>query len=101
MQQNQQTDSIFNDIQKKIIVREVIESFSKKGYMVTEINFVEFTEDKIQLKIITRDGNNIIVEKESKNINWKLNALPMGNVMGKEIADVAGDYQYQLAKNRR
>lgn len=101
MEQSQQQDNIFNTIQKKIIVKEVIESFSKKGYMVTEIAFVEFTENKIQLKILTSDGNKIIVEKESNNMNWKLNALPMGSVMGKEIADVAGDYQYQLAKNRR
>jgi hypothetical protein len=97
----QPNNSIFDVIQKKIILKEIIESFSKKGYLVSEISFLEFTESKIQLKIMTSDGNKIIVEKNSTDLNWKLNALPMGSVMGKEIADVAGDYQYQLAKNRR
>jgi hypothetical protein len=99
--EQEKTTNIFDDIQKKIIIKEIRDSFCNKGYMVTEIEFVEFQDSKIKLKITTLDRNKIVVEKDLTSMTWKLNALPMGNIMGKDLADVAGDYQYQLAKNKR
>jgi hypothetical protein len=48
--------------------------------------------------LTTTFGDKIIVEKDCSKLSWKLNSLPMGEVMGKEIYDVAGDYEYQKSK---
>ena len=101
MQQTSGSNSIFDDIQKRIIVKEINDSFCKKGYMVTEISFLEYTENKIAIKIMTSDKNKIVVEKDLTSMTWKLNALPMGSVMGKDVSDVAYSYNSELVKDRR
>lgn len=92
--------NIFDDIQRRIILKEIIDSFCKKGYVINEVSFIEFNENKISVKIIMLDGNKLMVEKDLSKINWKLNALPMGQVIGKDIADVAFSYDYEKAKDR-
>lgn len=100
MEQATTGTNIFDDIQKRIITKEIRDSFCHKGYVITELSFIEFNENKVAVKIITSDGSKILVERDLTKINWKLNALPMGEVIGKDLADVAGEYQYQLAKNK-
>lgn len=93
--------NIFDDIQKRIIIKEINDSFCKRGYMITEVSFLEYSEEKITVKITTSDKNKIVVEKDMTKMNWKLNALPMGEVIGREIADVAGSYECEKVKDRR
>jgi hypothetical protein len=108
--ENSKTDVLFfEEIDKKILIREVIESFEKKGFPLNSVDILEYSNindknSKLSLKIITKDNNKIIVERDCglkfPVIKWKLNALPMGEVIGKHIHDVSCSYEYEKNKDR-
>jgi hypothetical protein len=93
-----QQDNVFLTIQKKIMVNDFINAFKKRKMDLKDVILLEMEEKKIIAKLTTTFGDKIIVEKDCSKLSWKLNSLPMGEVMGKEIYDVAGDYQYQKSK---
>lgn len=92
------SDNIFTEIEKRILVKDIKESFSKKGFVVNEVTILEFTDDTKIVKILTK--NKIIVESVNDKMTWKLDSLNMGEVYGKAIADVAGSYQYEISKDK-
>jgi len=92
------SDNIFTEIEKRVLINDIKQSFNEKGFVVNEVTILEFTDDIKIVKILTK--NKIIVESVNDNMTWKLDSLNMGEVYGKTIADVASSYQYEKSKDR-
>ena len=88
----------FSELNKHLLMDNIKKSFMKKGFLLSEINVLEFRENHIEVSLVTKCGNKILVEKYHTNIHWKLNNMNMGEVIGNSICDVAGDYEYQMKK---
>lgn len=94
-------NNILNEIQERMLKNEIRESFSEKGFSLKEITINEYNDNNTVVTILTLNGDKLLVEKHDKKISWKLNALLMGEVIGKEICDVAASYEYERNKDRR
>ena len=90
--------NFFSDLNRHLLVENMKKSFRKKGFLVDKIIIDDYSYGSIKADILTGCGNKIVVEEYDKKITWKLNNISMGEVIGNNICDVSGDYEYQMKK---
>lgn len=88
----------FSELNKYLLIDNIKRSFIKKGFLLSEVKVLKFENNQIEISLITKCGNKVLVEKYYKNIYWKLNNIGMGEVIGNSVCDVAGEYEYQMKK---
>lgn len=81
-----------NQLNDFLIFSEIRKRFKEK-----DINVSKIYKEHNEIHIISF-GDKITVCCES--FNWKLNNQDMGKIIGDDIVDVAGEYEYQLSKNK-
>lgn len=75
-----------------LVLSEIRNGFEEKNIKISKI----YREEN-QIHIISF-GDKISVCSET--FNWKLNNNKMGKIIGDNIIDIAGEYEYQLSKNK-
>jgi hypothetical protein len=87
--------SFFKEIQLKEIQYNFEDAFKLKDLNVSE--FVLNEEDN-SCKFLVNKKDRIKVDLSNKK--WKLNGLDKGEIFGKSVTDVSGDYLYECSKDR-